>query len=210
MTDTRRNATHRLAATIGCAGLALAVAACTGASGGLRDRRSAVIRAILGWAAVALVVSACTAAGSPTGTSGGDGGGATSASPSANVGQSGGGGTKPDPCTLLTPEDLAAQFGADFQPGVLVGSTSEPHVECDWAKQGGLTAVFYVWIDDIGASGFGCLDPTRPVSGIGDEACFDGGYLHVKRGTWDLVFAGLEGTPDQPVIELAKVAVSRL
>lgn len=95
-----------------------------------------------------LFASACSgAAHSPGGASPGGaspaGGGASPASTA-----SGGGGTKPDPCTLLSPNDLKAQIGVAFQPGVPV-----PPNECDWAKVGGFQVTITLTIDDIGSSG---------------------------------------------------------
>ena len=134
--------------------------------------------------------------------------------PTVSIGSAGGsvGGAKPDPCTLLTPDDLKAQLGAPFQAGVLVGSTSAPTVQCQWAKVGGYTATLSLSIDDIGSSGFGCLPPVQPVSGVGDEACFDGGggLLHVRHGSWDLVFLGTESLTQDQIIGVAVVAVSHL
>lgn len=122
-----------------------------------------------------------------------------------------GGSTKPDPCTLLSPADLKAEFGTDFQPGHLVGTTSAPHVECDFAKQNGVTAWVTLYIDDIGSSGFGCLGNAQTIPGLGDQACGGGGSLHIKHGSWDVSFlAGSEEITDQQLIDLGRVVVSHL
>jgi hypothetical protein len=112
---------------------------------------------------------------------------------------------------LLAPTDLKAKLGAEFQPGNLVGTTAAQHVECEWAKQGGFTAWLTLAIDDIGSSGWGCLGTAEPVAGVGDEACLGDVGLHVKKGSWDLVFGGCDQciTNDQ-LIDVAKVAVSHL
>ena len=179
MTDKRRCTTHRVLATTIAAGLALVLAACTAAAPGAAGSASA--------------------------------GAVESAPPAASAGGtgSGEGGTKPDPCTLLEPADLEAQFGTAFQPGVLVGTTTAPHVECQWAKEGGFTSWLNLALDDLGSAGWGCL-AGEPVSGVGDEACFGDVGLHVRHGAWDLVLAGVEGVTKEQLIELAKVADSRL
>jgi len=168
---------------------------------------------IVAVAAMGLALSACAGAGqpSPGGASPPAAGGSTQSQGPAGGGGQSGGGTKPDPCTLLTLGDLKAEFGVEFQPANLVGTTAAPSVECEWAKQGGVTAFLTLAIDDIGSSGWGCLGTAQAVPGVGDQACLGDVGLHVKRGSWDLVFGGCEGciTNDQ-LIAVAKVAVSHL
>jgi hypothetical protein len=168
--------------------------------------------AIVALVVTALAVSACTGAGQPSpGGASPEAGTVPAQSADSGGGGQSGGGTKPDPCTLLTPTDLKAKLGAEFQPGNLVGTTAAPTVECEWAKQGGFTAWLTLAIDDIGSSGWGCLGTAESVPGVGDEACLGDVGLHVKQGSWDLVFAGcgLCITNDQ-LIDVAKVAVSHL
>jgi hypothetical protein len=118
-----------------------------------------------------------------------------------------GGGTKPDPCTLLSPDDLKAQLGVPFQPGNRSSTT-----ECEWAKVGGFTATISLTIDDIGSSGWGCIGGGPTVPGVGDAACFDGGngLLHVRHGSWDLVFLRTESVTQDQIVNVAKVAASHL
>jgi hypothetical protein len=173
------------------------------------DRSS---RAVL--AAVAIIaVSACSVAGPPGAGTPAGGGEATAAgqTPGSDQASDAGSATKPDPCSLLTPDELKTQLDVDFQPGLLVGTPSAPHVECQWAEQGKFVASLTLAMDDIGSAGWGCLGNAEPVPGVGDEACFGDVGLHVKRGSWDLVFSGCEQcfTNDQ-LIDVAKVAVSRL
>jgi hypothetical protein len=154
------------------------------------------------------VLAACTSAATTPGA--GDASAVQSA-PAAAAGSpaAGGGAMKPDPCTLLTPADLEAAFGTGFQLGVLVGTPTAPSVSCQWPKQGGFVAWLTLTIDDIGAAGFGCIGD--PVPGVGDEACLGLGGLHVRHGAWDFVFsAGSEDITEQQLIDVAKLAVSRL
>ncbi len=169
-------------------------------------------KAIVALAVTAMAVSACTGAGqpSPGGASPAVGTTPAQSTVSGGGGQSGGG-SKPDPCALLTPTDLMANLGAEFQPGNLVETTAAPHVECEWAKQGGFTAWLTLAIDDIGSSGWGCLGKAEPVPSVGDEACLGDVGLHVKHGSWDLVFYGCDQCiTNDKLIDVAKVAVSHL
>jgi len=158
-------------------------------------------------AVLLLVAAGCGSAASPAGSSGG-GSAAPSVAPS---GAGGGGGAKPNPCTLLSQDELKAQVGVPFGPGNLVGSTSAPHVECEWAKEGAVTATISLSIDDTTPAGWGCLSG-QPVPGLGDAACFDGGngLLHVRHGGWDLVFLRAEGVTQDQILNVAKAALSHL
>jgi hypothetical protein len=106
-------------------------------------------------------------------------------------------------------DDLAAEFEAEFQTPNLVGTTEAPHVVCEWAKEGEFTAWLSLAIDDIGSAGWGCLGG-HPVSGVGDEACYGDVGLHVRHGSWDLVFYGVEEITEDQLIDVAKVAMSHL
>ena len=151
---------------------------------------------------VGAVLAACAGTATPPPQSGAAGppAGSTSAAGSA-------GASRPDPCSLLTPADLKAVLGSDFQPGTLVGSLSDPSVQCEWAPPSLLSAPFSVYADDLG-SNFGCAGGTGPVGGLGRDACIDGGGLHVNEGTWEMVLLGGEKVTKQQLIDLAKIAIS--
>ena len=93
----------------------------------LRAASTATGRPIRLLAAVAIIaVSACTVAGPPG--AGTPAGGATAAgqTPGSDQASDAGSATKPDPCSLLTPDELKTQLDVDFQPGVL-DPRSEEH-----------------------------------------------------------------------------------
>jgi hypothetical protein len=157
--------------------------------------------------ALFLLASACSGAAQPPGGASPAGASPAGGGASASSTASGGGGSKPDPCTLLSPDDLKAQIGVAFQPDYPV-----PPDECDWAKVGGFTATITLTIKDIGSDGWGCILGAESVAGIGDAACFDGGngLLHVRHGSWDLVFLRTESVTKDQIVNVAKVAASHL
>jgi hypothetical protein len=95
---------------------------------------------VLGLLLSTLILAACTGAAAPTTGSGstqGQGGGGAAATTATGQGTSGaeGGGavTLPNPCSLLTTDEIKAQFTFDVAPGIAssknAGATSP---DCNW------------------------------------------------------------------------------
>lgn len=98
------------------------------------------VRLVLGLVISSLILTACTSAAAPaTGAGGtqGQGGGGAGATSAASQGTSGGGGggdvTIPDPCTLLTPDEIKAEFTFEVkqneEPGSNAGAAAP---DCNW------------------------------------------------------------------------------
>ena len=191
-------------------------------------------RAVLA-ALVIVALWACTGAapGTGPGTATPGGGGEATAGPGqATTGsdQEGGAGsaTRPDPCSLLTVDDLKAQLDLDFQSGVLdpisagVGLAGSARAYCTWNPLKSdvfytVTLVIYWSVSEFEAD----RPPNaKPAPGIGDDAYLVIGSgpgtnssVSFKRGPWYLVL-NMSGADWQPtetqLTEVAKLAVSRL
>ena len=181
-----------------------------------------------GWALVVVaclvaVAVACSGGGSaqPGGSTepGGGSGGGSSSGGSSSGGSSGGGKVVGNVCGLLTPEELKAQLGVDFPPGVakdVSGSTAT----CDWEAQGGQSgALVSLSVEEFDSTQWNMMkkvNGARPVPGLGDDAVF--GFLdvlYVKKGDLDftiqvVIMPAPSGSLDAAKIELAKLVLSRL
>jgi len=192
------------------------------------------IRPQVAVAALVLLLAACSGAatgssqtggGPPAASAGAAAGAATGGTPAARTGATAGGAAKPDPCTLLTADELKGQLGADFMAGKLDPNTdlSGPGApECHWNPQK-VTAydIVTLSIETLDESAKSQFDygrgqtGARPASGVGDDAYLGViGSLSFTKGPWLLVLVIGVGsqrqTTDQQMIALAKLAVSRL
>ncbi len=180
------------------------------------------IRPQVAMVALVLLLAACSGAATYASQSGG---GTPAASAGANVGATAGGAAKPDPCTLLTADELKAQLGTDFTAGQLDANTdlSGPGAPaCHWAPQK-VTAydIVTLSIETLDESAKSLFDygrgqaGARPAAGVGDDAYLDViGSLSFTKGPWHLVLvigAGSQRqTTDKQMIDLAKLVAARL
>jgi hypothetical protein len=123
-----------------------------------------------------------------------------------------------DPCALVTPAQVSSALGANADPGQPIGKTG-----CQWssdpkAKTGHVMVTLSIWPENKYFSNKSTPGiPTRPATGIGDEAYFatlgDLTSLHVKKGksTLDVRVYGLHDPARQEEIErsVAKEALAR-
>jgi hypothetical protein len=179
-------------------------------------------------AALAIIaVSACSGA-APGATTAGE---ATVASSQTTTGSDQGGdagtATKPDPCSLLKPDELKAQLDVDFQPGVLDpistagGLAGYFKAYCTWNPQKAdvflnVTVVIYpsgefYQPDQCTAytltdSGNVCTSTPKPATGIGDDAymVFGSGpganfAVSFKKSQWylDMNLSGADWQPTE-------------
>jgi hypothetical protein len=192
-------------------------------------RRTRPIRLAAALAVATLAVAACTDAAAP-GTQGGGSSGTSNAASQAAAGGggSGGEGPVPDPCTLLTAEDVTAQFEFEVKqsdaPGDNAGATSP---NCSWLPVdfhptfAGVELNVQPFDDYFYNMSRSNAKNAVDVSGVGEAAYFDGPAnpynLWFRQG--DLMFiltavaAGPTPTPDeihQKVVTLAKAVLGRL
>jgi len=195
------------------------------------DRSS---RAVL--AAVAIIaVSACSVAGPPGAGTPAVGGEATAAgqTPGSDQASDAGSETMPDPCTLLTPDELKTQLDIDFQPGVLDPIHAESglggflQAYCTWNPQQSdtyrsVTLIIHPTGSDAPANfeAGRTLGDTKPAPGVGDDAYLIIGSgpgtnfaVAFKKGPWylDLTMSGADWQPSETQLtELAELAAARL
>ena len=200
----------------------------------MRLRALTTLLILLGLAASACSATAGTPAGAaPTaaGGAGGGGGGGGVATPTPATGGGGGGGgaaVVPDPCTLLTADEIKAQFGVEVATtgpsGAGAGAASP---QCTWQA----TAINQplAGVDlTIEKLDPGFFDYSRnaatnhvDVAGLGDGAFFaapSSPYtLYIKKGDWQITLyvagGGLGDEPDQAekkVVTLANAVLGRL
>jgi hypothetical protein len=186
----------------------------------MRPRRWAIQGIVLGLLVTSFTLAACTGAAAPavgsSGTQGQGSGsaGATSAATSAG-GQGGGAVTLPDPCALLTPDEIKAQFTFAVAPGIasgpLAGATSP---ECDWNSvdyHPSFTGVqLIVQKFEQGFFDFMKGPNHKDVAGLGDAAYFlqptNPFTIEMKKGNLHFsltVLAG--GTADSPETQQQRV-----
>jgi hypothetical protein len=185
-------------------------------------------------ALVIVAVSACSVAGPGAGTPAG-GGEATGAgqTPGSDQTSDAGSATRPDPCSLLTPDELKTQLDVDFQPGVLdpisaasgLGGILKAY--CTWNPQ--QSDVFRSVSLTIHATGTDApanfeagrtVGNTKPAPGVGDDAYLILGSgpgtnftVSFKKGPWylDLTMSGADWQPTETQLtELAQLAAARL
>ena len=176
------------------------------------------IRPQVAMVALVLLLAACSGAATHASQSGGG------TSP-ARAGATAAGATKPDPCTLLTADELKGQFGADFMAGQLDANTdlSGPGTPaCHWDPQKvSAYDIVTLSIETLDESAKSLFDygrgqtGARAASGVGDDAYLDAiGSLSFTKGPWHLVLvigAGSQRqTTDQQMIDLAKLVAARL
>ena len=195
----------------------------------MRLRTSTTLLIVLG-----LAVSACSATPAATagGAAGGGGGGQASAPARATGGSGGGGGGGSaqiqDPCTLLTPDDIKAQFGVVVAAtGASGASTGAASPECSWQPTA-ITPGFAGVSLTIQKLDQGFFDYTKgaqanhvDVAGLGDGAFFWAPttpfVLDVKKGDREIILwvaaGGMADKPDQAeklVVNLANDILGRL
>lgn len=182
-----------------------------------------------------LALAGCTGASPATGSGTAVAGGETKSpaeqsQASAGPDQSTGSGslTLPDPCSLMTADELKAQLNRDFAVGVLdpmsaaSGRAGVGRSFCTWnpPKSDALyTATLVVYAN---VAGFEADRPptAKPASGIGDDAYLVLGSgagannsVSFKKGPWYLVL-NMSGADWQPtetqMTAVAKLAASRL
>jgi hypothetical protein len=184
---------------------------------------------VVALAVATLALVACTGAVAP-GTQGGASSGAANAASQGSAGGGGGGaaGPVPDPCTLLTADDVTAQFEFEVkqsnEPGSNAGATSP---SCSWLPVdfhptfAGVELNVEPFDDDFYNMTRSTAKNAVDVPGVGDAAYFEGPAspynLRFRQG--DLMFllsavaAGPTPTPDevhQKVVTLAKAVLGRI
>jgi uncharacterized protein DUF3558 len=91
----------------------------------------------------------------------------------------------PDPCTLLTTDEVNALTGRTVTQMDEDNATSDaPTRYCQWQQDGGQLAVF---ISRTTADAFRQqASDARPIEGVGDEAFCQAGHLYVRQDTVQL------------------------
>ena len=130
----------------------------------------------------------------------------------------------PDPCSLLTPEELQAGTGVAYGPGAQVGAVGSVTRDCMWGSSGTAQAFALgvdTWRDTEGGNWRWFLDRpgAREVAGLGERAVLysaaDSTSLWVRQAGRELQLggscaAGLEPDCASRFIELARKALARL
>ena len=129
----------------------------------------------------------------------------------------------PDPCSLLTPEELQAGTGVAYGPGAQVGAVGSVTRHCMWSSSGAKPFVVVVdtWHDPEGGNWRWFLDRpgAREVAGLGERAVLysttDSTELWVRQAGRELQLggscaAGLEPDCANRFIELTRKALARL
>ena len=199
----------------------------------MRQRAVPVLAIALGLALVGCSGASGTPASGAAGGAGGsgsNGGGAATSTPASGGGASTGNGAAvvPDPCTLLTPDEIKAQFGVEVAAtGASGASAGAASPQCTWQA----TAINQplAGVDlTIEKLDPGFFDYSRnaaanhvDVAGLGDGAFFSAPSspytLYVKKGNWQItLYVAGGGLPDQPdqaeklVVNLANDVLGRL
>jgi hypothetical protein len=183
----------------------------------MRPRNRSVRRAAFGLVLASFTVAACSGVAAPaTGPGGTQGQGSGSvgatnaASQGTSDGQGGGAVTLPDPCSLLTPDEIRAQFTFDVAPGIGSsapgsGATSP---DCNWSPVdyhpsfGGVQLIVEKF--DEGYFDFRRGPNSKDVAGLGDEAYFiqptNPFTLLIKKGNlhFTLTVQAGSGSSDSP------------
>ena len=200
-------------------------------------------RASLASLLVVLLVVLAACSGASPGTGGGStpaGGATTTPTEAAPAGGGPGasdavGQAKPDPCTLLTPDEVKAAIGADVDKGQLDPISSQPggltsffKAYCTWTplKRDTIFRNVTVVIHGKGADVVQAYDSTRsaanaaPLPGVGDDAYIlhgsqagDNYAVQMKKDPWyiEINVSGADLVPtDAQLTELAKAVAGRL
>jgi len=125
----------------------------------------------------------------------------------------------PDPCQLLTPEEIGAVQGGPTDPGVAGSGQARGHRACVFGQQndGRITTITVFAGDqtrfdeerDVVALNF----PVEDIPGLGDAAFIGASVLHVRKG--ELIMTLFVGSPNeteprQNALALAPKALARM